>query len=240
MANAFRTSYVWSRMINVDDTLAYSYITDLKNKGCYFGIPDLDTFDHMSTSDLIFNEKFPILTKTFSDYVGLHKTKVLSINKWTPEYDDAARQLLENISDSPLPFQYLTTDVHIDYDLRTYSRIIDYTKRPENAWCQEDNIWGFFGPFYSEALEDGYFTYCMISKNQGHWINNYAKLTDGGTVTFNKTADIAYLIVRGDGIKINGTSLADGEIRKIKSQTLSISKTGPDMSHVCIRELQTD
>jgi len=157
MANAFRTTFTWSDLTNLDNILAYSYVTDPANKGKMFGVPDLATFEHMSKTGLEFHPEFSMLTKTNSDYIGLHNGRVLSINKWLPEQDNDAHYLFDNLDRAPFPFEYLTTDRHLDYDLRTYSRVIDFGKRVPGTWYQEDNQYGFFGPFYSEAIDDGYF-----------------------------------------------------------------------------------
>jgi hypothetical protein len=232
------SSIKWSPLLRIDNQ--FSYLKTLETvTGNYSQIDSANNelLESYHRDGTIFHNEFKILYRSVSHYIGVNG-KFLLMNQWKPYHDNDVKYFEENFEQSPYALKELLTNVHFNWDERTFYRVIDMSLRVPDVWIDANMDWTFcFGSLArNEIVQDNSKLISITDKDKHLWKNKTIKLDQLSSIEYSKSPNslMTYVIVLGGNAKINSLDVSEDYIAKVESNSITIENV--DNPVILIRE----
>lgn len=157
-----------------------------------------------------YNSKNKFLIKVPSNNIGIFG-KTITYHIWDQTQDSLVEEFQAGFDNSDLSYKFLMDSYNFDFNSRIFSRVLDYSKRPEGEWIMNSYEWFpdcavKYTPYGGPASLS-----CIIDSSVYSYSEQTMKLSKGNTTTIvrNPALSKAYLLVLGGAVTVNGTVFDD-------------------------------
>lgn len=215
---------------NVDGKFATNVMTISDEVPSRTEISDLKYVSGDANVAKVYHNTFGIMTRYISNYV-FYKGLTTMYTYWDETRDADVTYLEANITADETIKRCLRydclTEAEFDWDNRVIKLHHDAALRPRDEWILEDKWWCIDGlPVGYESSDANFEGTCIVAKELYSWNTQSRHISDGNSVTYEKTGNETYIFVYQNDVEINGTPVAKNTSLQVSSSSITITSTG--------------